>query len=238
MSKETLQECPVCASKLLTGHNNTADRLREQDGEVIASIIQYALCLNCGIIFQNPRMDEADTHEYYMSGRYRASMNGDKKNPDDKEKKRAEYIYRYAYDRVTNSAAPESHLDIGSSRGYLLKSVGAKRRVGVDLYPEYCEFKDIEMYTSMDDVKGKFDLITIIHMLEHERFPVQALKDARSKLKPNGTLIVEVPAEPSQYGLPHLFVFKSWTLAYCLNRAGFEMIGVAFTPHILVTAKK
>lgn len=239
--KETLTLCPICGSKLIANGINAAENIREENKNTIADIVKYNRCLGCGVMFQNPRMDKETLQEYYSSGKYREQVSSKPQAQDDDEKKRAEYIYRAIYDSVTKSAAPESHLDIGCSRGYLLKSVAAKRRVGVDLNPGYCAFKDIEIYTSLDGVTGKFDVITMIHELEHELDPLATLKKVSKLLKPSGTLMIEVPSvnsPGSPYRLSHTFAFEPWSLNYLMEKAGFKIKGIAFTPHILVSAVK
>ena len=50
----------------------------------------------------------------------------------------------------------------------------------------------------------QFDLVTLFHVLEHLPKPVETLQAIRSRIKPNGRLIAEVP---------HARDFLHWTLS-------------------------
>lgn len=82
---------------------------------------------------------------------------------------------------------------------------------------------------------GKFDVITMWHVLEHLETPVQLLADLRSMLAPGGVLVVSVPnfaswqSEVFKGGWfhldppRHLLQFEPSTLEDCLRRAGFSV---------------
>ena len=46
---------------------------------------------------------------------------------------------------------------------------------------------------TISEVRGQFDVITLIHSLEHIARPVEFLVDLRSKLRIGGTLVIQVP---------------------------------------------
>ena len=90
---------------------------------------------------------------------------------------------------------------------------------------------------------GKFDVITMWHVLEHLERPVELLTDLRSMLAPGGVLVVSVPnfsswqAEVFRGGWfhldppRHLVQFEPSTLEDCLRRAGFSVTqNVPFLP--------
>ena len=90
---------------------------------------------------------------------------------------------------------------------------------------------------------GKFDVITMWHVLEHLERPVELLTDLRSMLAPGGVLVVSVPnfsswqAEVFRGGWfhldppRHLLQFEPSTLEDCLRRAGFSVTqNVPFLP--------
>jgi SAM-dependent methyltransferase len=85
------------------------------------------------------------------------------------------------------------------------------------------------------DSLGRFDVITMWHVLEHLEHPVELLKELRSMLAPGGVLVVSVPNFASwQSGVfkggwfhldppRHLLQFEPSTLEDCLRRAGFSV---------------
>lgn len=239
---DNLEKCPICGSELLARRPDagTSPRVTDENGTVWARLVYYTQCMACGITFQNPRMNKEELHEYYASGVYRAELNQTQENLDGDEERRAQFISN----TIRNSPsleAPESHLDVGCSRGYLLRDVGAYKKVGVDLNSDYLTEEIDQHCTSLDDVKGKFDLITLVHGLEHELDPVDTLKKCVRHLKKDGTILVEVPSKSSPGGpmrLAHTYVFEPWTLIDVAHRAGLEAVGVALTPHILITFKR
>ncbi|MBL8911716.1 MAG: class I SAM-dependent methyltransferase [Archangium sp.] len=82
---------------------------------------------------------------------------------------------------------------------------------------------------------GKFDVITMWHVLEHLEQPVPLLKELHSMLAPGGVLVVSVPnfsswqSEVFKGGWfhldppRHLLQFEPDTLEDCLRRAGFAV---------------
>ncbi|MEW6434436.1 MAG: class I SAM-dependent methyltransferase [Myxococcota bacterium] len=82
---------------------------------------------------------------------------------------------------------------------------------------------------------GKFDVITMWHVLEHLEHPVEILTELRGLLASGGVLVVSVPNFASwQSGVftggwfhldppRHLLQFEPDTLADCLKRAGFRV---------------
>ncbi len=81
---------------------------------------------------------------------------------------------------------------------------------------------------------GKFDVITLWHVLEHIHSPVEVLKTLKGLLNPGGVIIVSVPNFDSlqskvftggwfHLDAPrHFLHFEPRTLDECLNRSGLE----------------
>lgn len=53
--------------------------------------------------------------------------------------------------------------------------------------------------SSIDDIEGKFDSILYFHVLEHIQDDLKEIKEAEKKLKPDGHLIIMVPAHQKIY---------------------------------------
>jgi SAM-dependent methyltransferase len=128
----------------------------------------------------------------------------------------------------------ERHLDIGSSTGSLMlaiKGAYGNEAVGIEpakVYRAYCEARGLTVVPDLESLsEGRFDLITMAHVVEHLPGPVDYLQEIREEwLIPDGTLLVEVP---NLYGhlsveIPHLFCFSAGTLRYALAQAGYEVI--------------
>ncbi len=80
----------------------------------------------------------------------------------------------------------------------------------------------------IDQIPGSFDLISLVHVLEHIPSPSDFLRRVRSKLKPGGLLFVEVPdCEQSVFMLlvaDHCSHFSPPLLAGLVSAAGFEVL--------------
>jgi trans-aconitate methyltransferase len=94
-------------------------------------------------------------------------------------------------------------LDIGCGNGALLRGASSRlagwRLSGTELSRDHWEsMTDIpgieELYTAAPaEVPGTFDLVTMVHVLEHIVAPTTWLTQVRDKLTEEGRLLVEVP---------------------------------------------
>jgi hypothetical protein len=81
------------------------------------------------------------------------------------------------------------------------------------------------------EVPGQFDIITLIHSLEHFPSPYSTLIDLRSRLHPEGHLFIEVPdaaVNPFDYTVAdHRVHFTTETLISLVRRSGFSVEFIA-----------
>ena len=128
-------------------------------------------------------------------------------------------------------------LDIGTGAGYLLAAFAAElpgwEIVGHDLN----NVKEAgiraggatEFYTGdLDTIPGKYDLITLNHVLEHLTDPVTVLWKAAALLKPDGHLVVIVPCFHTVYTdfffWEHCSHFTPRSLSIAASLAGFDVV--------------
>jgi 2-polyprenyl-3-methyl-5-hydroxy-6-metoxy-1,4-benzoquinol methylase len=82
----------------------------------------------------------------------------------------------------------------------------------------------------LDEIPGTFDVISLIHVLEHIPAPTKFLKSVASKLSPTGWLLVEVPeCTTNPFMLlvaDHASHFSPSSLSTVVANAGFEVIRV------------
>lgn len=86
----------------------------------------------------------------------------------------------------------------------------------------------VELYTvEPNQIDDRFDVVTMIHSLEHMPDPGQTLRDAAKLLAPGGSLFVEVPdVETSPFDLivaDHLVHFSRDALGNLAARAGLSI---------------
>ena len=201
-----------------------------------AAIVTYERCAGCGAWAQNPRLDDESLGRYYGEGIYRATLGIPQDRIDADELERAKTDAAYIAHHIGPVA---SHLDIGCSRGYLLQQVGAMCKVGVEPNAAW-PMAGLDTMRSIDEVNGRYDLVTMIHMLEHEPYPLEMLCKAANRLDEHGRLVVEVPSWRSKGGplrLAHLWHWEEMSIRETLSRAGIEVMNIISTPHILVIAR-
>lgn len=97
-------------------------------------------------------------------------------------------------------------LDVGCGTGQFLSLMSRRYRcqcLGVDFDPAFAQLPakpGIELVTTyfeMYETDQRFDLITMLHVLEHLDDPETAIRKAYNLLKPGGYLFVETPASDS-----------------------------------------
>lgn len=241
----TLNSCPNCKSRDFSKYQRVVTLSRNIFVELIpgvkvetAPVSYYFLCQKCNLIFQNPRLSDSEIDVFYNQGYYRRMLDGTNEEGDFDQEYRARYDAELIKRFVGNI---KSHLDIGCGRGYLLDSIGAHTKVGVEPDPDYVTFKDIKVYLRLSQVKGEpFDLVTAIHVLEHEPYPLEYLQSMKRYVSKNGYVVLEVPSSKSPGGplrLAHLYQFEAEVLKNLCEEAGFRVISQQLTPHLLFICK-
>jgi len=140
---------------------------------------------------------------------------------------------------VVSALPPKGRcIDIGCGRGAFLRAL-AERERGLLLYGleldrrNLAEFERIPGFKALfcgepNDIPGAYDLISMIHALEHMLDPRATLEALRKKLTPGGLLFIEVPnVEENPFDLviaDHASHFTPRTLDVLLAETGFERL--------------
>jgi 2-polyprenyl-3-methyl-5-hydroxy-6-metoxy-1,4-benzoquinol methylase len=138
-------------------------------------------------------------------------------------------------------AAEGKVLDVGCGNGAMLSSF-AKFRDGWQLYGHDLSELNLaalsripgfkHLYTNpVEALPNGFDIITMLHSLEHFDRPVEALSALRSKLVDGGHLLIEVPdIEVTPFDMlvaDHVSHFTRYDMARLLTRAGFRPVSLS-----------
>ncbi len=224
---EILKACPLCHFDKYNPFE-----IRQFRG----SKVENKICLQCGFVFQSPRMTAEELDNFYTRS-YREVYQG-QEEPTEKDlsiqRKRARHLLRYIKNLIPQVV---SHLDIGSSAGILLEyfqEFFRCRSVGVepgDAYRGFTDKKGLEVYVDLDRVhkenQESFDLISMIHILEHIPDPILYLTEIReSFINPDGYLLVEVPNLyfHDSLEIAHMSAFSQHSLKETLIQSGFSII--------------
>ena len=224
---EIVQNCPLCGSPASALFDQ-----REFRGHSVTNVI----CHDCGLVYQSPRMSEAESQAFY-AGEYRLMYQGQEEpNPKDLsvQNARAQVALDFVRQHVKSTS---SILDIGCSTGILLQQFQTHfhcRACGVEpgtLYRKYAQSLGLEIFSSLEDLEATglshFTLVSMMHVLEHLPNPVDYLENLREKLlEPNGWLWLEVPNLYAHdcFEVAHLLSLSAHTLTQVVQKAGYQVI--------------
>jgi 2-polyprenyl-3-methyl-5-hydroxy-6-metoxy-1,4-benzoquinol methylase len=220
---ETVVECPLCSSRRSKPFDQRKFR---------GFTVENSICLDCGLVFQSPRMNETESAVYYQA-EYRRMYQGTE-GPVARDlvvqAARARSLLDFALNKIPSV---KRCLDIGCSTGLILKHFQAQlgcHPVGIEpdnAYRSYAEGQGLTVYPSLAELEmapeGRFDLVVMSHVLEHMPDPVGYLSHLReSVLTPGGWFLIEVPNLYSHdsFEVAHLFAFSAHTLVEILRKAG------------------
>ena len=226
----TIKICPLCKSEDRQPFDRRTFRGRE---------VTNQLCRTCGLVYQSPRPSDSELEDFYRQ-EYRLLYQGTA-DPGRKDlviqHGRAESLLHYLKDKTH---PPRRHLDIGASAGVLVMRIQDHfhcQSEGVEpgeAYRYYAERQGLHMHDSLEtaraNLKQRFDLVTMAHVLEHLPDPVGYLRTIREHmLEPAGRLLVEVP---NLYGhdcfeVAHLAGYSVHTLRQVLAKSGFQVLDVS-----------
>ena len=221
---EEVRNCPLCGSSQSSPFDQRTFR-----GEQVTNRI----CRSCGLVYQSPRMTQAELADFYTRGYRELYQGGEKPGSKDllEQRKRAIALIHTVDGRLNKVTR---HLDIGCSAGFLLERFlrrFACQPVGIEpgaAYREYAQNEGFTVYASLDLMlaagEKRFDFISMAHVLEHLPEPVSYLASLRENvLTPDGRLLVEVPNLYAHdcFEVAHLVAFSPHTLLQTLQQAGF-----------------
>ena len=224
---EIVQNCPLCGSKA----NSQFDQ-RKFRGIPVTNLI----CQHCGMVYQSPRMNDTERQSFYEQG-YRELYQGQEspKTSDLRvQEARAEHIIEFISNPVKSAGRI---LDIGCSAGILLKHFQNHfhaQIAGVEpgkMHREYARSSGMDVFPSLEElsiaIPGRFDLISMMHVLEHIPEPVGYLQNLRVILLASaGWLLIEVPNlyAHDSFEVAHPISFSSHTLVQTLQQAGYQSV--------------
>jgi SAM-dependent methyltransferase len=226
---EFVEICPLCSKN----HNRLFDRLPYR-----GYLVENRLCVSCGLVFQSPRMADQELDNFYQAEYSQVYRGGKGILP--KEIQIQHGRAAASLDMIHGFISQvERHLDFGCSTGIQLMDFHKKfgnEMVGVEPDPvrrEHARENGVNAFPSLDELlvgeKGRFDLISLFHVLEHLGDPVEKLALFRQRfLAPGGRLLIEVPNlyAHDSFEVAHLFSFSRHTLTQTLRKAGYEIISL------------
>jgi SAM-dependent methyltransferase len=235
--------CLACGSTDAAAFLTGEDDLTGKPGR-----FTFVRCVRCDLVYQSPRLTLEGIRPYYedqyiahqpharwglLAPLFRAAMGS-------LDRAKLRIVQRYA------TLGPSSRLlDVGCGSGSFLARVKQETGAavaGVDFVDlsNRDEYRGVEFHHGVFDGqqvgRGRFDLITMWHFLEHDYDPRRSLQHAMHALAPGGLLIVEVPRLdslsfrlfqsrwPGVQAPQHTALFDRERLVRMVSSAGFEVV--------------
>lgn len=141
---------------------------------------------------------------------------------------------------LVNLPPQSTLLDVGCGNGAFLKAVSNSfpqwRLAGLEQnrlhYEKIMQIHGVaNFYASLTEINQSFDVIALIHVLEHVSQPLDFLTDLRKKLNPSGILLIQLPnLAENPFDLvvkDHCSHFTKITLKWLVEATGFNIMTVA-----------
>jgi SAM-dependent methyltransferase len=210
--------CPAC------GSNDVRERFKNPVG------FGFAQCLHDGMVYMDPLPSSTVLHELYNDPSY-AEFWSTSNSIDDGDVQRV-------------SKLPGSTLlDVGCASGdFLIRMRDRFQCSGVEITESSADNarrRGFEVITgTLDDVDGaeRFDVVTMLQVIEHLSDPVASLHDVHRLLAPSGRLYLNTPCvDSASFGLfrerhvhvssfGHVSLFTKGALEIVAQRAGFRVV--------------
>ncbi len=229
-NKKTDQNCPLCSDK-------RAHVFHQE--ESFGYSLTYYQCATCGLVFQHAADSPAADPSFYQETYRRVYQESEEPTPKDLwvQKRRALNSITFLKDKGLNSVG--NALDIGASAGVLLDAFKAAygcQVTGVEpgrVYRSFAQSKGLHMVSSLEELVNakpkRFDLVSLMHVLEHLVDPLGTLKTlSQDLMTKDGRLLIGVPNfyAHDSYELAHLICFTPHSLRELVQQAGFEVLTV------------
>jgi 2-polyprenyl-3-methyl-5-hydroxy-6-metoxy-1,4-benzoquinol methylase len=224
---EIVKKCPLCG-----GENSNPFDQRKFRGKLVVNRI----CQDCGLVFQSPRMTEAESETFYIE-EYRLFNEGSIEPTVRNmaaQKARADSLLAFTRPIVEKVSR---HLDIGCSMGILLQRFAEEfhcQPVGIEpgeAHRTRASNAGLAVHASLEELEksgaGYFELISMSHVLEHLPNPAGYLVHLRETLlDPQGWLLLEVPNlyAHDSFETAHLVSYSPHTLVQVVEKAGYKLV--------------
>ena len=196
------------------------------------------ICKNCGLVRHADLPTEEDLNKFY-SGSYREEYNGEK-TPGPRRVMRAWRNGERICQQISSALPAGARvLEVGAGIGCTVKvfeKAGFDSQ-GIDPGGEFLKYSRDRLQTnvticSLEDLPQNqdFDAVLLIHVIEHLRSPVTALKHIAGLLKPDGMFYVECPNLQAPFAprgrlfhYAHIHNYVPETLRQTGEASGFEL---------------
>lgn len=200
--------------------------------------LETVLCERCGLVSHGRIPTEAELDAFYAND-YRREYHGEV-TPSDRRVMRAWRTGERIHHRLAPYLDQRSRvIEVGSGIGCTVKvfDLAGHDASGIEPNIGFCNYGAQKLHAAVRngflfDVPRfpAYDLVLLVHVIEHFRSARAALDHIHSMLRPGGRLYVECPnlAAPfatskRMFHFAHIFNFTPQTLTALARRCGFEV---------------
>ncbi len=239
--------CPICKSDsnaIVYNAKLPADFDETAPPSPYAAHYRINRCDGCNLIYSSPIMEPGGVAALYENSR---ETNVEPGEEDNVRRTMAGY-YRLAAPHLIKR---ERMLDVGCDMGFMLEAAradGFAELHGIEPVPVARAVAQAipgahitsAFFENTSYPANHFDLITLIHVVDHLDDPRVVLQRARNNLRPGGLILAVVHNVSSLlhrvlgerfpiFNLYHHYFFDKDTLAELFRRQGFEVVDVVST---------
>lgn len=239
------QACPICSVNLQDAAAKTIPYPMKGLKKTGIEPEYIIFCNNCGAGIAEPVCSDEALEKYYSKGSYwnkqRIELLTARKYP---------VPYALAVSRwrllepiIADTLNRVSILDIGAGHGFYGMIAANSKKVKLGKYTcvekdkslvaslkktwtKYFNPSTLETIDRIDEVEGKFDVVVLSHVLEHQPEPKAFLQKVLLKLKKGGFVFIDVPNQDylfKQNVFPHLLFFNIYSLQRLMQACGLTL---------------
>lgn len=208
--------------------------------------LETGLCLGCGLIMHVPPPSEEEIARYYAEA-YRRNYHGESR-PSNRRIMRAwnngERIFRQISPFLSGS---ESVFEIGAGIGCTVKAfeMHGFNASGIEPNRDFNSYSRNQLRARIEnrnlyelDAASNFDLVLLIHVIEHFASPARALGHIHALIRDGGMIYIECPNITGPFATfsrmfhyAHIYNFTPATLEAMAGKCGFERVSSLSSEH-------
>lgn len=257
--KSNLKTIKVTCSQCGSGETRAVASGTDREFATTADRFTVVQCLQCGLLYLNPRPDVSELHaiypETYQCYNIRPADDGVDKRSWITRLRHQLYSRRFRHPLHYLADRPSIDLlDVGCGDGWQLDlyRLAAKDRIrttGVEIRREVCDVaraKGHEVFCGRFeevDLPQRFDMVNLSQVIEHVAEPRAVVRRIYEVLRPGGILVLETPNTDTldwrwfrsgawgAYHIPrHWTFFDPASLRRLVESVGFESLELSFHP--------
>ena len=193
-------------------------------------------CLHCDGLSMIPLPSDVELDDYYARYWERHDL------AEEMPLLQAQAEARYEFIKSDLPIVQEMNvLDVGAGFG-LIQNVMVSKLSGCRLNYDAVEIDPVavdylrgdgrtvrprDVFASINESKGPYQLLILSHILEHMKSPAVFLKDQLNRVEKDGILFIEVPNQDYLYkplNEPHLIFFTPETLSKTVIQSGYRIL--------------